>query len=175
MAVSGLPRNRRLMAKLVLVTAGMFGFGYLLAPLYDRLCRVAVPDQAKAANAVPRSTQVDPARTITVQYDATLHGPVPWVFRPLQRSTQVHPGQLVQVRYEVTNESNQAMVGQAVPSYAPPAAAAYFHKVECFCFKRQTLQPHETKDMPVVFQLDGAIPADMPTITLSYTFFEVPS
>jgi cytochrome c oxidase assembly protein subunit 11 len=175
MAVSGLSRNRRLMAKLVLVTAGMFGFGYLLAPLYDRLCRVAVPDQAKVAKAVPGSTQVDQARTISVQYDANLHGSVPWVFRPLQKSTQIHPGQLVQIQYEVTNESGQAMVAQAVPSYAPPAAAAYFHKVECFCFKRQALQPHETKDMPVVFLIDRAIPADLPTITLSYTLFEVPS
>lgn len=175
MAVRGLSRNRPLLAKLVLVTTGMFAFGYLLAPLYDRLCSVAVPVQAKVVNAVPRSTQVDQARMITVQYDANLHGSVPWVFRPLQKSAQVHPGQLVQIRYEVTNESGQAMVAQAIPSYAPPAAAAYFHKVECFCFKRQALQPHETKDMPVVFQLDSAIPADLPTITLSYTLFEVPS
>ncbi len=27
--------------------------------------------------------------------------------------------------------------------------------------------------MPVVFLIDPAIPGDMPTVTLSYTFFEV--
>jgi cytochrome c oxidase assembly protein subunit 11 len=175
MAVSAPSSNRLLLAKLVLLTAGMFGFGYLIAPLYDRLCSVAGLNQARLANTPPRSTQVDQARTITIQYDANLHGSLPWAFRPMQKSTQIHPGQLVQIRYEVTNESGKAVVAQAVPSYAPPAAAAYFYKVECFCFKRQTLQPHETRDMPVVFLIDAAIPADLLTITLSYTLFEVPS
>jgi cytochrome c oxidase assembly protein subunit 11 len=171
--MSGVARNRMLLAKLSLATLAMFGFGYLLAPLYDRLCGAERPTQTAAKDAARPVTRVDLARTIAVQYDANVHGSLHWSFRPLQKSSQVHPGELVHIRYEMTNESDQPVIAQAVPSYAPPAAAAYFHKIECFCFKRQALRPHETKSMPVVFLIDPAIPGDLPTITLSYTFFEV--
>ncbi len=165
--------NRRFLAKLSLVALGMFGFGYLLAPLYDRLCGAERATQTAAKDAARPVTRVDPTRTVAVQYDANVHGSLHWSFRPLQKTSQVHPGELVHIRYEMTNESSEPVIGQAVPSYAPPAAAAYFHKIECFCFQSQTLRPHETRSMPVVFLIDPAIPGDLPTITLSYTFFEV--
>ena len=46
-------------------------------------------------------------------------------------------------------------------------------KIECFCFTQQTLAAGETRQMPVVFVIDPALPKDVSTITLSYTFFEV--
>src|SRR4030095_1016280 len=86
---------------------------------------------------------------------------------------QIHPGEFVQVVYEVRNESDQAVLAQAVPSYAPQAAAVYFRKLECFCFTQQTLRPHESRQMAVGFVIDRAIPGYMPTVTLSYTFFKI--
>jgi len=172
--MSAVASNRRFFTKLSLVALGMFGFGYLIAPLYDRLCGAERTTQTAAKDAARPVTRVDLARTIAVQYDANVHGSLHWSFRPLQKSSQVHPGELVHIRYEMTNDSDQPMIAQAVASYAPPAAAAYFHKIECFCFKSQALRPHETRSMPVVFLIDPAIPGDLPTITLSYTFFEVP-
>jgi cytochrome c oxidase assembly protein subunit 11 len=65
------------------------------------------------------------------------------------------------------------MAGQAIPSYAPMQSAAHFQKLECFCFKQQTLAANETRKFPVVFFVDPALPKDIRTITLSYTFFEV--
>jgi cytochrome c oxidase assembly protein subunit 11 len=65
------------------------------------------------------------------------------------------------------------VTGQAVPSYAPSNAALYFRKLECFCFRQQTLAPGEVRRMPVVFVIDPALPVDVRQITLSYTFFEV--
>ena len=52
-------------------------------------------------------------------------------------------------------------------------AARYFKKLECFCFTRQELKPGETRQMPVVFVVEASLPADVHTITLSYTFFQV--
>jgi cytochrome c oxidase assembly protein subunit 11 len=85
----------------------------------------------------------------------------------------VHPGELRQVMFEIVNGTDRVMTGQAIPSYGPPHAAQYFRKLECFCFSQQTLQPGERRQMPVVFVVDSALPADVATITLSYTFFEV--
>ena len=62
---------------------------------------------------------------------------------------------------------------QAIPSYAPQQASEHFKKVECFCFKQQRLGPNEARQMPVMFYIDPALPKDVKTITLSYTFFEI--
>jgi cytochrome c oxidase assembly protein subunit 11 len=85
----------------------------------------------------------------------------------------VHPGQVTQVVYEVRNTQNRAVTGQAVPSYGPQRAAQYFQKLDCFCFRQQTLGPGEVRQMPVVFIIDPNMPKDLNTVTLSYTFYEV--
>ena len=89
------------------------------------------------------------------------------------RHMVVHPGQLVQIDYEVANVRSEAVTGQAVVSYGPKLAGQYVRKLECFCFTQQTLAAGETRRMPVSFVLDGSLPADINTVTLSYTFFEV--
>ena len=75
--------------------------------------------------------------------------------------------------YEISNRSDRAISGQAVPSYAPREAGQYFRKLECFCFAKQTLQPGEVRQMPVVFVIDPKVSKELATVTLSYTFFEI--
>ena len=89
------------------------------------------------------------------------------------RHVQVHPGQLVQVDYEVSNVRSAAVTGQAVVSYGPALAGRFVRKLECFCFSQQTLAAGETRRMPVSFVVDATLPAEINTLTLSYTFFEV--
>jgi cytochrome c oxidase assembly protein subunit 11 len=62
-------------------------------------------------------------------------------------------------------------VGQAVPSVAPNVASIYFSKTECFCFTEQKLAAGETREMPVRFVVDPALPDTISTLTLSYTFY----
>ena len=176
--------NIRMVGKLVVVTAGMFAFGYALVPLYKAICEMTginilslserqVPGGGTAGRDVklPANTQVDTSRTITVEFDANARGP--WQFKPAQRSVQVHPGQLTTVMYEFQNTQNRRMAAQAIPSYAPNQAAAHFNKLECFCFNQYTLEPGEKKQWPVSFVIDPKLSKDVTTITLSYTFFEV--
>jgi cytochrome c oxidase assembly protein subunit 11 len=173
--------NVRMLGKLAVVTAGMFGFGYAMVPLYKAICEISgVNILALGERDVPgnstrlaANTQVDLSRTITVEFDANARGP--WEFRPLTNSLQVHPGELTTVMYEFQNTQNRRMSAQAIPSYAPHQAAMYFNKVECFCFQQYTLDPGEKKQWPVVFVVDGKLSKDVKTITLSYTFFEVGS
>ncbi len=173
-----------MVGKLAVVTLGMFAFGYALVPLYRAICEVTginvlavselrVPGGATGGKDVrlPANSQIDLSRTITVEFDANVRGL--WDFKPALRSMQVHPGQLNTVMYQFQNVQNRRMAAQAIPSYAPPQAAPYFNKLECFCFNQYTLNAGEKREWPVAFVIDPKISKDVKTITLSYTFFEV--
>lgn len=166
--------NKQMLGKLLVIAVAMFGFGYALVPMYEQLCEVMginVLTQRDGTVERPENTQVDKSRTITVELDGNAQGP--WRFRPTTRSIDVHPGELATVMYEVVNTQGRTIKAQAIPSYAPQSATPHFMKVECFCFKEQTLGPNEARQMPVVFYIDPKLPREVKTITLSYTFFEI--
>jgi cytochrome c oxidase assembly protein subunit 11 len=171
--------NLRMLGKLSVIVLGMFGFVYALQPLYIAICEMtginvlALGDKLipGASSSQTANTQVDRARTITVEFDANARGP--WDFKPAVRSVQVHPGELATVMYEFRNVQDRTMAAQAIPSYAPRQASPHFNKLECFCFNQYTLAPGEKKQWPVAFVIDPKLPKDVTTITLSYTFFEV--
>ena len=174
--------NQRMLGKLLVMVAVMFGFGYALVPMYRAICDalginvLSVAEQRIASGSwsgrkATGNTQVDSTRTITVEFDANARGP--WDFKPAVRSLQVHPGEMATVMYEFRNVQDRTMAAQAIPSYAPHQASPHFNKLECFCFNQYTLAPGEAKSWPVVFVIDPKLPKDVTTITLSYTFFEV--
>lgn len=173
--------NYRLMGKLLIVAAGMFAFGYMLAPIYKAICNwtgvnvLALGEREAAgslnARAAPKSTQIDYSRTVMVEFDTNARGP--WKFRPEIRNVQLHPGELTTVMFEIENQQPHTVKVQAIPSYAPGQAQAYFNKLECFCFTEHTLAPGERRRWPVVFYISPKAPRDLGTVTLSYTFFEV--
>jgi cytochrome c oxidase assembly protein subunit 11 len=165
--------NRRLRVRLSVVALAMFGFGYALVPFYDAICSALGVNDFLKADVRPANTQVDATRTVTVEFDANAHN-LPWRFRPLVRHISVHPGELATVEYEIANVRSEPVTAQAVPSYGPARAGEHFRKMECFCFTQQTLAAGETRRFPVVFVVDPKLPRDVDTITLSYTFFEVP-
>lgn len=165
--------NRRLLRRGLVVAVAMFGFGYLLVPLYTVFCRVTGLNTVGASEAAASDAKPELKRTVLMQFDSNLHDGLPWVFRPMQTTLAVHPGQLVRVEYEARNDSDRTIIGQAIASYAPEGAAAYVKKLQCFCFTTQRFAPHEERQMPVVFLIDPHLPAQVSTLTLSYTFFYV--
>lgn len=164
--------SRRTFTRLSIVAVAMFGFGFALVPFYDQICRALGVNSLVGRDEPSADTRVDTARKVTIEFDANTHG-MPWRFQPAVRHMQVHPGQLVHVEYEVANVRGAPVTGQAVVSYGPALAGSYVRKLECFCFTQQTLAAGETRRMPVTFVLDATLPADINTVTLSYTFFEV--
>jgi len=163
--------NKALFVKLCVVVVAMFGFGYALVPFYEKICEVTGLRNIARADE-PANTQVDASRAVRIELDSNVRK-LPWTFRPLEVVVAVHPGEVRQVVYEIANTTDRPLTGQAIPSYGPQQAAQYFRKLECFCFSKQTLQPGERRQMPVVFVVDPSLPTDIATITLSYTFFEV--
>jgi len=165
-------QNRKLSTRLAIVAVGMFGFGFALVPFYDQICAALGVNSLVERSELPKNTQVDSSRTVTIELDANTRD-LPWRFQPTVRHITVHPGEVATIEYEVINVRGSAVTGQAVPSYGPASAGEYFHKMECFCFQAQTLAAGETRRMPVTFVVDPKLPKGVGTISLSYTFFEV--
>lgn len=151
----------------------MFAFGYALVPLYEVFCELTGINGKTGridAQAMP-AIAIDKTRWVTVEFTSSVSQGMPWEFRPAVTRMRVHPGEMATTTYFARNTTGDAIVGQAVPSVTPSAAAAHFKKVECFCFTQQTLQAHEAKSMPVRFMVQPDLPRDVKTVTLAYTFF----
>ena len=167
-------KSSNIVTKLLLVSVLMFGFGYLLVPLYDVFCDLTgLRFTDSSAQLVPQEIKEDTSRTITVEFDVTRNNQMPWDIRPAVRRMQVHPGKVYTTRYFARNETDGLMIGQAVPSITPYAANRHLIKTECFCFANQSISAGEEVEMPLSFMLNPKLPAHVKVVTLSYTFFDI--
>ncbi len=169
-------RHKTTFFRIALISVAMFGFGYLLVPLYDVFCEITglngktgQIDTTQAAVVY----QPDLTRTITVQFIANHNATMPWEFAPAVTRLQVHPGKLYTTHYIAQNQTGNDMIAQAVPSVAPTAASRYFDKTECFCFSQQHLKADARKEMPLQFVINPKIPDNIQTVTLAYSLFDV--
>jgi cytochrome c oxidase assembly protein subunit 11 len=163
-----------LIRRLAVMAVAMFGFGFLLVPLYDLLCEITgIGGRTAAEAAVVTDLKPDLTREVTVEFVAVLNQQAPWEFRPAVTSMKVHPGQLYDTTFSARNLTARALVAQAIPSVAPGIAARHFKKTDCFCFEQQAFAAGEQKDMGVQFMVDPQLPAHVDRVTLSYTFFAI--
>jgi len=167
-------RHGLLPIALVGLVAAMVGLAFASVPLYRLFCQATgyggVPQRAD------RGADKVLDRTIRIRFDANVDGALPWTFAPDQRVMQIKIGETALAFFKATNNSLVPVTGQAIFNVAPELAGRYFTKIECFCFKQQTLAPHESVEMPVTFFVDPKIVDDDDTktideITLSYTFY----
>jgi cytochrome c oxidase assembly protein subunit 11 len=166
--------NRKVVKRLTIAALAMFGFGFALVPLYNVFCDITGINGKTGRIELEQalSQKVDEDRLVTVEFLATVHSDLPWEFKPMVRKIKVHPGEVTEVNYFAENKKDEPVTGQAVPSLAPGLAAKYFNKTECFCFTRQSLGPLEAKQMPLRFVVDPALPDEVHTVSLSYTFYQ---
>lgn len=172
-------KNKRIALYALLCVCLMVGLSFASVPLYRLFCQVTgfggTPQVG--ADGGPRRV-VD--RDITVRFNADVARGMVWNFRPDQPSIKLKIGQDALVSFTANNPTDKPVDGTALFNVLPEAAGKYFHKVQCFCFNRQTLAPGQTAHMPVSFYVDPAILdepdiADIDTITLSYTYFHADS
>ena len=131
--------------------AGMTGLGWASVPLYRVFC------QATGLNGTTqRGLQAPGAvgRMVRVDFDTNVAPRMPWKFEPEQRSMTVPIGARNLAFFTATNNSDQPITGSATFNVTPAQAGLYFTKIQCFCFTQQTLKPHETARMPVIFFVD---------------------
>jgi len=161
--------------KLLVVVGAMFAFVFVvMVPLYNTLCQaLGLNGKYSGKQYEVAQAAVDKTREIQVHFVANNAEGMPWEFGPVANSITVHPGAVNNIEYHAKNVTGNDMVAQAVPSFVPARAAQYFHKTECFCFRRQPLKAGEEAKLPMQFIVDQDLPADITTITLSYTIFDV--
>jgi cytochrome c oxidase assembly protein subunit 11 len=165
--------DRRLPLKLFVLGAAMFGFGFLLIPMYSVFCAFTGLGGKTANAAAVVVERPDPSRTVRVEFLGSVARGSSWQFQPDVSHIDVHPGQLYEAHFRTRNLLDHEVVGQAVPSVAPGNAAKYFHKTECFCFTSQKFEPHQERELKVAFLVAPELPSDIDTLSLSYTYFSV--
>lgn len=168
--------HKKLIVTLTVTVLAMFAFGFALVPIYNSLCKTFGINGKTNSEAVAYDlsrAKVNQDREVTVEFVATNNGGINWAFYPKTQKLKVHPGEIAKLAFYAENKTNNRMTVQAIPSVTPGIAAKYLKKTECFCFTQQTLNGHEAMDMPLLFHLDTDLPANVRTITLSYTLFDV--
>lgn len=174
---SPLRRKNRMVALYVVgVIVAMTGLAFASVPLYRLFCqKTGFGGTPSASNAFPDKIA---ERTVKIRFNADTASDLDWSFKPEQSEMALKAGQKGFAAYRARNLSGQSITGTAIYNVVPEKAGKYFHKVQCFCFGEQTLEPHQDVSMPVLFYIDPAFAddidmQDVKTITLSYTFFKV--
>lgn len=155
------------------MAAAMFAFGFLaLPPLYEVFCEITGLGGRTNPTAAEAVETTGDGRAVRLEFVTTVNQYAPWEFEPELAGMTIRPGALYEATFLARNLAGHRKVAQAVPSVAPPQAAKYFRKLECFCFTTQEFAAGERKEMPVRFIVDSGLPDYIDTITLSYTFFD---
>ncbi len=158
------------------VFAVMVGAAFAAVPFYRAFCQATGFNGATRRGLFPSPPALaGPAGKVTVRFDTNVRG-LPWRFTPDQPSQVATLGQSKLAFFRATNTGDKPLTGRALYNVLPEAAGPYFSKLECFCFKNQTLAPGETAEFPVVYFIDPRFARDPDVtssgqITLSYTFF----
>jgi cytochrome c oxidase assembly protein subunit 11 len=164
--------NRSLVGQLLIMTVAMFGFGFLLVPLYDVFCAITGFGGRTNTEAAVVAEAPDMTREIRIEFVTTVNSYAQFEFAADADSMVVNPGKMYYATFTAKNLANEHKIAQAVPSVAPTSAAEYFTKIECFCFTSQEFVANEERAMPLQFIVDPDLPDYVDTITLQYTFFD---
>lgn len=177
----------RLLIKLVLFPCLMFGFGFLLIPLYDVFCDITglngkfdlspsiIDTQSSIQSDTLLSSQQGIAsHKVILQFTSASDQQDLWKFQPAASQLEIMTGQQYKTHFTLHNPTNAVMEFTSIPSISPGLAAEYLIKTECFCFQKQILQAGEKVEMPVVFQLRNDTPKDYKKLTLAYRIYATP-
>jgi cytochrome c oxidase assembly protein subunit 11 len=169
-------KNRRLMSICMIAVGVMLGMSFAAVPLYKVFCQVTgFGGTTQIAEAAPDEKDIL-ERKVRIKFNADTGRNLLWKFQSDQRQVDVKLGQKGLITFSAENRERTPVTAVAVYNVSPPKAGKYFHKISCFCFGEQSLNPGEKATYPVVFFVDPAMDkdpnmADVTTITLSYIFY----
>ena len=167
-------KNRRVAVFAAGAFCMMLGLSYAAVPFYKAFCRATGfgGTTQRAEKAPDKATD----QFIMVRFDANTSSGLPWDFHPRQTAMKVKIGEQNMAYYDARNFGSNTNTGTAMFNVSPASAGAYFDKIQCFCFTKQTLKAGQAEELPVSFFVDPALLDDadaksIKEITLSYTFY----
>jgi cytochrome c oxidase assembly protein subunit 11 len=178
MATRPVPNKPDRMRRTALICAGvvmgMTGLSFAAVPLYNMFCQATGFGGTPKIGVAATGQILD--RSMAIRFDANVAPGLGWTFEPESPEISLRVGETKTVFYKITNRSSRASTGIATYNIAPENGAAYFVKIQCFCFTEHTLQPGESLEAPVVFYIDPEIAGNrdlngLNAMTLSYTYF----
>ncbi|WP_201340386.1 cytochrome c oxidase assembly protein [Isorropodon fossajaponicum symbiont] len=167
--------TKKFWTKLILAPILMFFFAYAMVPIYDVFCEITGFNGTTGRVDSEQTYVVDETRKIEVSFFAMTMSGFPVQFGPKVSSMEVIPGKFYTTSYIAKNNTDEIVIGQAVPSVAPTEAALYFKKLECFCFNKQVFKPHEQVEMTLRFVIEPELDKRIKDVSLSYNFFKLKS
>jgi len=154
------------------VVVFMFFFSYMLVPLYEVFCDIT------GLNGKTNKTKVSVVenpinRFVTIKFTSNVANSAPLEFLPMEKEIRVKPGKIYTTSYLLSNTTNRKILTTSNPSVVPGQFADHFKKIECFCFSHQEINSKETKELPIQFIVDNKLPANIKTLVLSYTIYDI--
>lgn len=173
-------KNKKLALAVFMAVFTMIGLAYASVPLYAIFCQVTgFGGTTQVSQAAPAVDQIR-ERKIRVNFSSNINNNLYWDFRPGEHSTTINVGAQGLTHFIAKSNDDKPSAGTAIYNVTPLKAGKYFHKIECFCFGEQILQPQQEVQMPVLFYVDPSFDddphmKDVSLITLSYTFYPAES
>ena len=143
-------------AKLLFFSVLMFGFGYAMVPLYEKICAVTginnLLNPLIRGRYHPRS-RAKRAGGVRHQLAHTgFHDP------ESAANESDNAGRILQRHLYHQKLERSAFGGASRAVLRPAARRQMVQKIQCFCFDKLTLEKDETRQSPVVFVIDGKLP-----------------
>ena len=98
--------HRSLTRRLLLLAVAMFGFGFLLVPLYDVFCEITGFGGRTNATAAVVEEAPDYSREIRIEFVTTVNSYAPFEFAADVDSMTVNPGKMYFATFSATNRSD---------------------------------------------------------------------
>src|SRR5487761_276940 len=154
------PRRRaRMLLGLVAFAVFMFGFAYLNIPLFRTFCEhygIAIaPVNAASAPLVAGK------RRVNVMFTAEVGSGLRLEFHPRHAIETVPLGHREENFYAFTNDTGKAVIFRAIHALYPYSAAENVAIMQCFCFTQQKLAPHQSRTLPVIYQVNPGLKANV--------------
>ncbi len=172
-AAAGRKSRRRVPLALGLMAFAifMFGFAYINIPLFRTFCNhfgIGIAP-VNAASISP----VNSKRKVTIMFSGEVGSGLTLEFHPRHSMQTVPIGKREENFYTFVNDSGQAIQFRAIHALYPYSAAENVAIVKCFCFSQQTLGPHQSRTLPVIYQINPGLQASVSRISWLYTLFPV--
>lgn len=162
-------RRKRRGLWLGVIVVGMVGFAFINVPLFRVFCThigLYVPANEQLA---ATTGAVNVKRTINILFTGLSAKGLSVTLTPADSLQTAHIQQRMENKFTFVNNTDQTVRFRAIHDIYPYSAATHLALIQCFCFSDQTMAPHTTKTLPVIYQMNKGLDPLVDRVSLMYT------